>query len=126
MLGLSVSRKVLIIDVNVDVALALAVLLRAHDYDVKVEFSGSNGLETAHSWFPDVVVLDLGMTTMDSYELAAKLRRTPGLHDVYLILLSNGFGHTGPSSDEFRFDVCLTKPTGCRNLVGILGRYFSK
>ncbi len=45
-------------------------LLVSLGHEVKVAYDGVTGLSIDQSWDPDVVFLDLGLPTMDGYEVA--------------------------------------------------------
>src|SRR5687768_15966093 len=62
--------SVLVIDDNHDAADSLALLLRVWGFDVRVTYSGKEGLEVARSYQPDCVLSDIGLPEMDGYHLA--------------------------------------------------------
>ena len=45
----------------------------------------------AAAFLPDLAFLDLGLPVMDGYELAAHLRKVPGLSDLRLVAVT-GYG----------------------------------
>ena len=69
--------RVLVVDDNVDQVELLTHLLRKSGYSVQACYTGSEGLQVAQQWRPDVVLLDIGLPGLDGYEVARRLRRDP-------------------------------------------------
>src|SRR5581483_5397086 len=84
-------KRLLVVDDNKDAADSLAMLLRLQGHEVRVAYSGMAALEMTKTYTPDVVFLDIGMPGMDGYEVARRLRQTPGLGNVMLAALT-GWG----------------------------------
>jgi CheY-like chemotaxis protein len=63
--------------------------------DAEVAYNGSEGIEKARVFHPDVVVIcDIGLPEMDGHEVARRMRADPELADVRLIALTLGMdGH---------------------------------
>ena len=66
--------RVLIVDDNIDLAQRAGVHLTKAGYDVRVAYSGAEGLEAAFVFQPDIVVLDIMMEGMDGWEVCKRLR----------------------------------------------------
>jgi CheY-like chemotaxis protein len=101
------ARSVLVVDDNVDAA----NLLESHGYMTRVAHDGPQVLEFAQNFVPDVALLDIGLPTMDGYELALRLRTLPSWRNVRMLAVT-GYGQ---SSDRMRsekagFDHHLVKP----------------
>ena len=78
------AARILIVDDNEDGAEMLADALSGKGYDTRVAHDAPTALRVATEFSPDVAFLDIGLPVMDGYELAAHLRRLPGLADVRL------------------------------------------
>jgi PAS domain S-box-containing protein len=118
--------RVLVVDDNKDMADSAAMLLRAAGHEVQVAYSGKRGLDTALSYHPHAVLLDLGLPEMDGYAIARALRLRPEFNDVLLIALS-GYGQESDRqrSHEAGFDAHMVKPVKIEKieeLLGILGK----
>ncbi|HWM89091.1 MAG TPA: response regulator [Kofleriaceae bacterium] len=100
--------RVLVIDDDIDGADTLAELLMSIGHEVKVAYDGTVGLALDAEWQPHVVFLDLGLPTLDGYEVARQLRaRGP---ESRRILALSGFAQR---SDQER-----SQSAGChRHLV---------
>lgn len=95
--------RVLIVDDDEESADVFSELLASLGHHVKVAYDGAAGLDIDESWQPDVVFLDLGLPTMDGYEVAARLReRREG--KVRIIALT-GFGRPA--------DLARSRSAGC-------------
>jgi signal transduction histidine kinase/DNA-binding response OmpR family regulator len=113
--------RTLIVDDNVDAAESLAVMLGALGSEVRTAFDGPSGLAAAEKFRPDVVLLDLGLPTMDGYKVARRLRDLPGLEGLVLVALS-GYGQDEDrrKSKEAGFDHHLVKPASPEMLRELL------
>jgi CheY-like chemotaxis protein len=114
-------QKVLVVDDNADAADSLAILLRMAGCQVEVAYDGSETLELASSFKPDVVLLDIGLPGMDGYEVARKLREMPEMKEIVLVAVT-GYGR---DDDRIRtrdagFQFHLTKPINHQSLRSLL------
>jgi two-component system response regulator MprA len=66
--------RVLIVEDDADLARALALELDHAGYDVRVERDGPAALNAGAEWQPDLVVLDLGLPTLDGLDVCRRLR----------------------------------------------------
>jgi CheY-like chemotaxis protein len=82
-------RRILVVDDDVDSAELLGRLLRLSGHEVVIAMDPKVALERLASFEPEVAILDIGMPTMDGYELGSRvLERAP---ECRLIALS-GYG----------------------------------
>ncbi len=103
--------RILVVDDNIDAADSLAVLLQSQGHAVNIAYDGLAALALAQEYKPEVVILDIGMPRMNGYEVAAALRKSPGVEDAVLIALTGW----GTQEDRLRsqhagFDHHLIKP----------------
>jgi signal transduction histidine kinase len=113
--------RVLIIEDHRDGAESLRTLLELLGHEVRVAYSGPEGVRAAGDWQPDVVLCDIGLPGLDGYGVARELRLNPTTARVRLLAL------TGYGSDEARrrsqqagFDRHLVKPVDPDELVRLL------
>ena len=66
--------RVLVVEDDEDIALALQRSLRMEGYEVRIAADGEAALDSAGSFHPDLVVLDLGLPKLDGLEVARRLR----------------------------------------------------
>ena len=77
--------RVLVVEDDDAIAQVLQRSLRMEGYDVRVAGDGVAGLDQAHAFLPDRVILDLGLPGMDGIEVAKALRETD---DVPILILT--------------------------------------
>jgi signal transduction histidine kinase/DNA-binding response OmpR family regulator len=113
--------RVLVVDDNADAADMLADLLSALGHVAAVAFDGPHALETARTFRPDVVLLDLGLPVMDGFEVIERLRADPLLAGARVVAIS-GYGQQ-PDRERTRaagFAAHLVKPIDLDALRGWL------
>jgi two-component system response regulator MprA len=77
--------RVLVVEDDDAIAQVLQRSLRMEGYDVRVAGDGSEALEQAHAFLPDLVILDLGLPKLDGIEVAKQLRAED---DVPILVLT--------------------------------------
>jgi CheY-like chemotaxis protein len=112
------SRRVLIVDDNVDLANGLARLLGLLGHSVHVAHDGSEAIEAARLFVPQVVLLDIGLPTMDGYQVARELRMQEFGKAARIIAIT-GYGQEEDRrrSYEAGFDHHLVKPIDFNSLT---------
>lgn len=105
------TRQVLVVDDDDDCATLLVLLLEHDGHEVRTAFDGRTALEAVDGFRPDVVILDLLLSDMTGYQLAAALRDRTKTEASILVAL------TGLDGDEVRdkcrgagFDCHIVKP----------------
>lgn len=111
------ARRVLVADDNRDAACSLAALLELSGNSVRVAYSGTEALEEARKYRPEVTLLDLGMPGVDGYEVCRRMRAEPWGKEMTIIALT-GWGHDQAKrrAAEAGFDEHFTKPVDPRSL----------
>jgi two-component system CheB/CheR fusion protein len=114
-------RRVLVVDDNQDAARSLADFLRMSGHVVEVQTTSKGALEIVDGFRPDTIVLDLGLPTMDGFEVARRLREMPSAKNVLLVALS-GYGQEEHRrhSRQAGFDHHMTKPADLDLLLDLL------
>lgn len=113
--------KALIVDDEAELAEMLALRLRAAGIETRVAADGTQGLEVARSWRPDVVLTDIAMPAMDGWQLCAALRADPALRSTTILAMT-----AWATADAQRrataagADGLLLKPFDERRLPGLL------
>src|SRR5258705_12945066 len=114
-------RRALVVDDVADVTEMLFVLLSHAGYDVVTASSAPAALEAAGSQQFDVIISDIGMPSMNGYQLAKALRLMPGYETVPMVAV------TGYSMFDDRersmnagFTAHMTKPIDPRALLDLI------
>ncbi len=107
--------RVLVVDDEPQILRALRINLRVRDYDVHVAATGTEALEVAGRYPPDLVILDLGLPDLDGVEVIQGLR---GWTKAPIIVLSG----RADSVDKVEAldagaDDYITKPFGVEELL---------
>lgn len=82
------NSTILIVDDNATNRDALELILSGYGYSLQMAEDGSQALEKANAIHPDLILLDVMMPGMDGFEVCRRLRSTPGLAEVPIILLT--------------------------------------
>jgi CheY-like chemotaxis protein len=116
-----VRRRILVVDDNRDAAKSLEMLLTFMGYDINVALDGAEALAKAQAFRPDVVLLDIGLPSMDGYEVARRLRNDLGMSDTLLVAMT-GYGQEEDRrhSQEAGFNAHLVKPVDLAALRSLL------
>lgn len=116
-----ICQRILVVDDNEDGAQSLAMLLELRGNEVQTAYDGPQALEAVARFHPDVVLLDIGMPTLDGYETVRQLRARPDSRDALIIALT-GWGQEEDRrrSREAGFDHHLVKPVDLGVLEGLL------
>jgi signal transduction histidine kinase/DNA-binding response OmpR family regulator len=115
------SLRVLVVDDNVDAADTLAALLEMGGHATRVANDGTQALEMAQAFRPQVVFLDIGLPGMNGYEVARRMRSTPGMESGILVALTGwGTREDRERSSEAGFDHHLTKPADMAAVENLL------
>jgi len=121
------SSKILIIDDEPDIRVLIEYTLKKEGFTVKTAEDGESGINTAKSFLPDLIILDVMMPGIDGMETCELLRQNPIFNDTFICFL------TARSEDYSQIagfnsgaDDYITKPVKPKVLVsrinGILRR----
>jgi signal transduction histidine kinase/CheY-like chemotaxis protein len=112
--------RILLVDDNVDFATSLCTLLENLGHEVKVTHDAPEALAAAVGFRPDFAFLDIGLPTMDGYELARRLVKRLS-SDLNLVAIS-GWGQKEDRrrASEAGFAWYLVKPVDLASIRSIL------
>jgi PAS domain S-box-containing protein len=118
---LETAPRVLVIDDMPKVAEALAFLLNVLGADVRVAYSGAQGLEVCAEFEPELVLLDLSMPKMDGFETARRMREFPAGRRARLVAVTGlGEEQSRMRAKEAGFESHLVKPARLKQLEELL------
>ena len=103
------AARILVAEDNSDLAEGIEYNLRLEGYEVRIAENGRVAVETARTWKPDLLLLDLMLPEMDGYQVLRHVRQ--GDRNVPVIILSA----RGEEADKIRgfkldADQYVTKP----------------
>jgi two-component system CheB/CheR fusion protein len=113
--------RVLVVDDVVDLAESTLMLLGILGYEAHMVHDGRSAIEAARRIRPDVMLLDIGMPSMNGYEVAERLRSEQDLKGMLMVAM------TGYGTEEHHrraraagFDHHLVKPVTAETLQAVL------
>jgi CheY-like chemotaxis protein len=103
--------RILVVDDNQDSADSLGLLMKLMGNEVRVVNDGLEAVDVANEFEPRVVLLDIGLPTLNGYEAAKRIRQHPWGNQAVLIAVT-GWGETvdRQRSKQAGFDHHLVKP----------------
>jgi len=117
----SAGRRILVVDDNHDSAESLAMLLNITGNQTFTAHDGADALDAAAKQRPDVVLLDIGLPTLNGYEVCRRIREEPWGKEMVLIALTGwGQDEDRRRSHEAGFDGHLVKPVNYPALIALL------
>lgn len=116
-------RRVLVVDDNQDSAESLAILLKGTGHEVHIAHDGLEAVEVAATRQPDLILLDIGLPTLNGYEVARRIRAEQRHRGVTLVAMT-GWGQEEDRrlAEEAGFDAHLIKPVDFAALAPLLSR----
>lgn len=82
------ARKILIIDDEQDMRLYLQTLFRTAGFETAVAANGIEGVETARSFGPDLITLDIMMPRRSGVKAYGQLRADEATRDIPVVVLT--------------------------------------
>jgi signal transduction histidine kinase len=79
---------ILIVDDNASARETLLAMLESEDYQIEQSRDGFQALQLLHHMQPDLILLDVMMPGMDGFETCRRIRATPELAEVPIIMLT--------------------------------------
>jgi PAS domain S-box-containing protein len=114
---ISTPRRILVVDDNDDIIQAMSLILTMSGHSVELANDGEQGVEKAIQMHPDVALIDIGLPKIDGYEVARRIRSSPGGNSIVLLALTgNGQDEDKRKAFEAGFDEHLTKPVDANDL----------
>ncbi len=111
--------RVLVADDEPGILVFVKIKLRGSGYEVMTVASGTEALEQARTWAPDVLVLDLIMPGKDGYQTLKELR---SFSHMPVIVLSAWGEEARPKSLELGANDFIAKPFDPDDLVASIHR----
>lgn len=117
----SATHRILVVDDNEDSADSLAMLLQLTGHEVFIAHDGHGALDAAEQHRPGVVLLDIGLPSLNGYDVCRRIRQQPWGKTMVLIALTGwGQDEDRRRSQEAGFDGHLVKPVDHTRLLTLL------
>src|SRR5882757_7049213 len=120
------ARRILVVDDNSDAAALLAVLLELEGHEVQTATDGSDAVNAAELFRPEVVLMDLDMPGVDGLEASRRIRARPWGSNVLIAALTCwGRDVDRSRAHEAGVDLHFVKPVDTAALLGEVARSFN-
>ncbi|HUQ99262.1 MAG TPA: hybrid sensor histidine kinase/response regulator [Gemmatimonadaceae bacterium] len=113
--------SILVVDDNHDAADSLAQVLEAYGHRVQAAYGGEEAVQRAAKGDVQVALVDIGMPTVDGFQVAERISHTPAAKDTLLVAVT-GWGEKSDRarSKQAGFAYHLTKPVDFDALASLL------
>lgn len=81
--------KILIIDDNYEFSQMLSGFLQEAGFETDIAMSGNEGIKSALSFLPDLILLDYQLDDMTGYDVALEIKHMSKTADIPFIVLSS-------------------------------------
>src|SRR3984885_7026508 len=113
--------RVLVVDDNRDGADAMGLLVEELGNQVHVTYGGTQALDVANAFRPDLMLIDLVMPEMDGCGLVTRLRQIPGFAQTRIVAVTGQKAQEHKSSAmKAGFDTVLFKPVARTEIEAVL------
>ena len=85
----TLNPKILIVDDDSISTMAIEGLLSSEPYDLYFATNGLDGIATAVTLHPDLILLDVMMPHMDGFEVCKRIRALPAIAEVPILLITS-------------------------------------
>jgi signal transduction histidine kinase len=104
-------RRILIVDDYEDSAICLGLMLKIMGHETLTAHDGLEAVESAATFRPDVILLDIGLPKLNGYQVCRRIREEPWGERMVLIALS-GWGQEEDKlrSKDAGFNFHMVKP----------------
>jgi DNA-binding response OmpR family regulator len=118
------TRKILLVDDEPEFVEMIQMRLEANGYQVVTAHNGEDGIQKAQEENPRLILLDVMMPGMDGMQTLHEIRRTPGIKDIPVVMLTA----KGESKSIFKAQDrgatdYLIKPCESKDLLDIARKY---
>src|SRR5450432_1029368 len=112
--------RVLVVVDNRDSAHALGLLIEELGNQVHVTYGGTNALEVATAFRPDLMLVDLVMPDMDGCDLVMRFRQIPAFAQTKIVAITGRKGEEHKSAAmKAGFDEVLFKPVALTDIKAV-------
>ena len=101
-------------------ALVLGRLLERLGQQVETAYDGRGGIKLVIATRPDIVFTRIELPDMDGFQFARDIRSRCGKRPVLVAHTGHGKSRMGSEAKEAGFDLFVVKPSGLKELRGVL------
>ena len=120
--------KILVADDDADFVWICRMILEAEGYQVLEAANGSQALEIMHQDRPDLMLLDVMMsTTLEGVDVSKAIKADPNLRDVPVVMISSigtsEYASEFPDDERIPIDAWISKPIQADVLLKTVRRF---
>jgi CheY-like chemotaxis protein len=120
--------RILVVDDDPDFVLVCRMILEAEGYQVLEAANGSQALESMRQEKPDLVFLDVMMsTTLEGVDVSKEMKTDPKLKDVPVVMISSigtsEYASEFPDDERIPIDAWISKPIQADVLLKTVRRF---
>ena len=120
--------KILVVDDDPDFVQISRTILEADGYEVLEAANGRQALEVTRRDKPDLVLLDVMMsTTLEGVDVCREMRADPDMKDVPIVMVSSiatsEYAAEFPDNEHIPIDTWISKPVQPAVLLKIVSRF---
>jgi CheY-like chemotaxis protein len=120
--------RVLIVDDDPDFALISRTVLREAGHEIREACNGSQALRMMREEKPDLVLLDVMMsTTLEGVDVSKTMEADPNLSDIPIIMISSiattEYASDFPDGEPIPIHAWISKPIQPKVLLNVVNRF---
>ena len=121
------SKRILVIEDQEDNRKIVRDLLTSVGYDVIEAYTGPEGVSTAETESPDLILMDIQLPGIDGYEATRQIRAKPGLEQIPIIAVTS-YALSGDESMalDAGCNAYFAKPYSPRSLLDKIREFVSQ
>ena len=118
------SKRILVVEDQEDNRRILRDLLTSAGYEVIEAVTGEEGVSSAESHRPDLILMDLQLPVLDGYEATRRIKANPALSQIPIIAVSS-YALNGDDIKAFDAgcEAYISKPFSPRELLAKMREY---
>jgi CheY-like chemotaxis protein len=117
------SKTVLIVEDYADVRAMMRIMVHKYEYDVVEARDGSEALEKAQQFHPDLILMDSAMPVLDGFTAARMIRNFAGFSKTPIIVLSAYGNADYDKAVEAGCNLVINKPIDFKTIKPLLQKY---
>ena len=121
------THRILLVEDQEDLREIARLALQGAGYEVFEAATGAEGIATAQTEHPDLVLMDIQLPVLDGYESTRRIKALPGMARTAVIAVSS-FAMRG-DEDKARAAGCdgyVTKPYSPKQLVALVRQFLTQ
>jgi CheY-like chemotaxis protein len=123
----SSGKMVLLVEDNEDNRIVYSTILKHFAYEVTEALNGEEGIATARSEKPDLILMDISIPIIDGWEATQVLKHDPSTRSIPIIALTaHALASDREKAMEVGCDGYLAKPCEPRAVVAEVQRFLGK